>query len=404
MSKLTKFEKLFVISNALMWTANYVFDVIFAFYIWHHSKSLEKVIVYSIAYSFGSVIGSYIAVKLLQRFLSVKVRIFSIIFALLFVVLVLIISSKSLTTLLFLGGLYGLKAGVGYIPYKFIYQHQLNSESRKYYYSYSNAVYKIIMLFFPLLVTQILAHSGSYTMVFLTGLILYFLTCIPLVFSLKCAIPEIKTKLNFSGMLTEVKNSLNLKYLLALEFIIGIYEGFNLSIFSVIGLFIVKDIGKWGIIKTIITLFTIFLYYTVSKRINFSKAPIIYSSSALLFSVILIFFGIYLNFTFYILLLVAFALKDTIHDQAYNEISSKIMDRRIEYFEHLDEYLFLQDVFSFFGRIIPLAILFFLKSGFDNELGLSIVIFVIAFIPLTLTYVMERVPIVKRFRDPFIAA
>lgn len=386
-----------------MWTGSYVFDVILGFFIWQDTGSFRSLVIYKTGWGLGVLVGVIIAQIILQKVLSARIRVVSILIGAAFALSLLFIDSiESSTTLLLLGVVYGFKVGLGALPYNIIYQAQITPDSRSLYSSMTNAIYKGLMIFFPLIVTQIIDKTENYAVVFVIGFILNVISIFPLLISTKYAKIEPKRPLDLAGTIKEIKESKNLQGLLKLKLLNGIYMGFTMTVFAVLGLYILEDIGNWGIVSTIITIFSIVLYYTISRKISFSKAPILFTASAAFFAVIGTIFAANLNLGTYIIFLVAIAIKEAINDRSYYEVESKIIDRRVEDHEHLDEFLFIQEIPLFVGRMIPLGFFLITDTDFEDSGGLSLVILLVTFIPLAMTMVMDRIALVKRFRDPFI--
>jgi len=402
MSKLTKFEKLFMSSNVIMWTGSYVFDVILGLYIWQDTGSFRSLVIFKLGWVVGVLAGAIIAILCLQKFLSVKIRTISIALGAIFGLLILLVSVQTNMTLFVLGIVYGFKVGLGALPYNVIYQMQISTENRNVFSSMSNALYKLLMIVFPFLVTQILDFTGNYDIAFVIGFVLCMISLFPLVSSNKFLKSEPKTKLDLGGTLREIKESKNLQNLLKLNLLQGVYQGFTMTVLSVLGLYIINDIGNWGIVTAVITIFSVAIYYSISKQIKFEKAPIAFAISSLVFSVVSILFAVNLGLITYIIFLLALAIKESVNDRAYSEISAKIIDRRVEDREHVDEFLFFSEIPLFLGRMIPILFLFITNTSFEDTAGLSIVLLIVAFIPLSMTLIMERTALVKRFRDPFI--
>ncbi|MBN1331964.1 hypothetical protein JW978_03710 [Candidatus Dojkabacteria bacterium] len=402
-SQLTRFEKLFLTSNNLMWAGGYVFDVILAFFIWGESDNLNNLLVFKLFWTIGIVVGAFAAVFLLVRINPIFVRVLSFLIAVGFAISLLFLNITGTKVLIILGTLYGFKVGLGSQPYNFMYQVMIRPQNRIYFSSLQNGVYEVVMIFFPFLVTQIVDITENYDIVFILAVILTILSTFPLFVGLgKNKKQEIK-KTDFKGTIQEIKNSNNLKNLLKLKFIDGIQNGFEIAVFPVLGLFIVSDVGTWGIVNTIFAIIGVILYFTVAKKLRFKEAAPIFNIVSVLYSIIALFFGIYLSLELYIAFLFALVLDRTLINTVYNSVNSKVVDRRIEETEHLDEYLTLSEIPLFLGRIIPLLALL-LTGGNIEGVSMSLILLLVAFIPMAMTYILGKIEIVKEAKDPFIAS
>lgn len=386
-----------------MWAGGYVFDVILAFFIWGESDNLNNLLVFKLFWTIGIVVGAFAAVFLLVRINPIFVRVLSFLIAVGFAISLLFLNITGTKVLIILGTLYGFKVGLGSQPYNFMYQVMIRPQNRIYFSSLQNGVYEVVMIFFPFLVTQIVDITENYDIVFILAVILTILSTFPLFVGLgKNKKQEIK-KTDFKGTIQEIKNSNNLKNLLKLKFIDGIQNGFEIAVFPVLGLFIVSDVGTWGIVNTIFAIIGVILYFTVAKKLRFKEAAPIFNIVSVLYSIIALFFGIYLSLELYIAFLFALVLDRTLINTVYNSVNSKVVDRRIEETEHLDEYLTLSEIPLFLGRIIPLLALL-LTGGNIEGVSMSLILLLVAFIPMAMTYILGKIEIVKEAKDPFIAS
>ncbi|MBD3281008.1 hypothetical protein GF389_05860 [Candidatus Dojkabacteria bacterium] len=403
-SKLTRFEKLFLTSNNLMWAGNYVFDVILAFFIWGESQNLNNLLVFKLFWTIGIVGGAFSAVYLMVRLHPIIIRIASFLLAVIFAVSILFLNVEGKFILILLGAIYGFKVGLGSQPYNLIYQMLIRPENRLFFSSLQSAIHNFVLIFFPFVVTQIIDITENYDIVFILAIILTILSIFPLFSGLKSyKNGKQRDKTDFSGAYQEIKQSKNLQNLLALKFIDGIQNGFEIAVFPVLGLYIVSDVGSWGIVNTIFAVLTVFLYFTVAKKLSFKKAAPVFNVVAVVYSLVALLFGVYLTLELYLLFLIVLVLDRTLINTVYSAIDSKIVDRRVEETDHLDEYLTIAEIPLFLGRVVPLLGLL-LAGGQIDGVAMSLVLVLVAFLPMAMTYILGRIDILKRAEDPFIAS
>ncbi len=401
-SKLTDFEKKFISSNIILYSAGFIFESIFSFYLWEKTNDFVLVLIYNVVYFVSTFVGICISEIALQFIESKFIRAFGVITKIPYGLLILFIPEINTTTIIVLGIVYGLGVGIHSLPYPVLTRSRLLPEHRGRMSSIQSSIDKVKNILLPLVVTQIVALTGNYSFTFVAAVLLTVISIIPLV-RIR-GVDESKSRVNILETYKSIKDKTSILRYFLFAFFNGMNYGIKTAVFGIITLYILGGVGQWGIFNTIIIFLQILVSILIGRKLRLETSPLAFGTLSLLTTIGSLIFAN--NFVFLGLLVFNFLMVpyNALFDASSSIITEKVLDTNLLHEKYSDELMVVREFFLMLGRILPLGILIILKPSFENDLSLRAAVLLFGLTALLMFWSLSALKVVKRRNDPFLNA
>ncbi len=342
-------------------------------YIWRMTSSVETAIIYNLGMFFALPIGFFINGKLLKKLPITHTHLIGLFLAMLGVVSVIFFHSFGWLQLFAYGLISGMGGGIYWASRNYLTFQETNSTARNYFFSIASIANSVIKIFVSFLIGWIIAFAdisglysptSAYVSVTIFALISVFFAGYILL-GMKFDSPVIKTiwQLSISRKWTSVRIA---------NISIGILEGTNSLICTLLVLYFLGKEGVLGTIGAAVSLFSIILYYLYGRLAKQHHRGPVFLVSLLLSLVlgIILFLGGNVPILTYVLLA---NLPIAFYELTLDTWQLDVMDKELS--AHPSEkYALIVDneVFLNTGRIIGLLLFLALAMGLSDKFALKI--------------------------------
>jgi MFS transporter, YQGE family, putative transporter len=397
----SKNEKLFLLHNFVITFPLSISNIFISFYIWEKTSSLVIVCMFYIFNTIGLIVGDFVSSFVSNFIKGSYLRAGGIVLTGLSIGVIFILGDNAIQFLIPIGFFFGIATGIRALAYKFLFIRVIQPSNREGFMNVDNTVTSFIAIVIPLVAAFFVGSSSNYSALFGFAFLTYMIAAFPLLFIKNLQFQ--KSKFEVIAAFKTIKADPDLRKLSWSKSLDGIKIGIQTSIWGIIVLNIVGNLQNWGIYNTIFAVIATIISYTLGKKVTFSNSKQFAVFMGAIMTIVGLLFASEFNLPFYIIYSFIASITETLFFTGSQSIESKIIDRNVMNSEIVDETYLLLEIPTNLGRILPLLLIVFTNSDFNNDLILRVFIILVAAVPLLISSLLSNVNVAKRSFDPFVS-